>query len=515
MKKPAFAVGLSLLLFLILPLIAAGQDTMQFPVNQFVLDNGMTFLVVERPFAPVFSGFISFNVGSAYEVRGNIGSAHLLEHMMFKGSQTIGTTDYKAEEVLMVKEDSVWAKIDRATQETPYIRLNSPDKLPAHEKYISDLRAELDSLTKLSSEYVVQNEFDRIYTRNGAAEFNAETGYDRTQYYVSLPANRLELWFNMESDRLKHLALREFFPERDVVSEERRLSVENNPESKLFEQLIGTAFIAHPYAVFWEWQSEENNLTRSDLADFFKTYYIPQRMVVGIVGDIKTEEIKKLAQKYFGDMPRGVQPEPIYTLDPEQPGERRVEVTYEASPIVYVGYHCPAFDSPDMAAFKVMDRLLGDGRTSRLYKSLVLDKQICLDISTGFFPFGNELGADFPALFLINAYPKEGLTTADMEKGIYEEIEKLASTPVDEKELMKIKNRIDADFIWGLYSNLGLAWRLASARNQTHDWRYLYRFRHNLMAVTPQDIMDMARKYLTQNNRTVATLIPKPTGGAQ
>jgi predicted Zn-dependent peptidase len=512
MRKTLLLAGLAIL---ILASGLAAQSEIQLPVNQFTLANGMTFLVMERPFAPIFTGFISVNSGSAYEVRGNIGTAHLLEHMMFKGSQTIGTNNYQAEAELMPKEDSVWAKIDEARQQTVYIQLNTPEKLEAHLKYIESLEKVLDSLSQVSSQYVVQNEFDEIYTRNGAGEFNAMTSYDRTQYYVSLPANRLELWMVMESDRLKHPAFREFYTERSVVSEERRLSVENNPESKLFEQLIGTAFIAHPYSIYWEWQSEVNNLKRSDLEKFFQTYYIPQRMVVGIVGDVKTAEVKKLAEKYFGTIPAGVMPEPIYTIEPDQPGERRVDVEFDASPTVYIAYHCPAYDSPDISTFKVMDRALSDGRTSRLYKSLVLDKQICLDISASFFPSEGELGTEASNIYVISAYPKEGVTSADLEKAIYEELAKLSATPIEEKELTKIKNRLDAEFIWNLYSNLGMAWRLASIQNQTKDWHYLNKFRQKLNAVTTQDIMNVAQKYLTRENRTVATLIPKPIGGAQ
>ncbi|MBN1212558.1 MAG: insulinase family protein, partial [candidate division Zixibacteria bacterium] len=292
-----------LLLFFLSPIIfgfASAREDLRFDVEKFTLDNGLTVLVVERHTAPVFSGFIMVGAGSAYEKIGNIGTAHLFEHMMFKGSQTVGSTDYEAEKVLMLKEDSVWALIDKAQQESRYIRLNRPEELEAHLQKIEGLRVALDSLSALSSQYVVQNEFDQIYTRNGAAEFNATTGYDITRYYVSLPANRLELWFNMESGRLKHPALREFFTERDVVSEERRQSVENNGDAKLFEQLVGTAFIAHPYQIFWEWQSEENNLTRADLQNFFETYYIPQRLTVAVVGDVTVDEVRQLAEKYFG-----------------------------------------------------------------------------------------------------------------------------------------------------------------------------------------------------------------------
>lgn len=491
---------------------ALSQNELQFPVEKITLDNGLTILVVERHTAPVFSGFITVGVGSAYEKIGNIGSAHLFEHMMFKGSQIIGTTDYDAEKVLMAREDSVWALIDKAQQETRIIKLNQPEKLEDHLKRIEQLRAGLDSLSQLSSRYVLQNEFDQIYTRNGSAEFNATTGYDITNYYVSLPANRLELWFAMESGRLKHPALREFFTERDVVSEERRQSVENSGDAKLFEQLVGTALIAHPYQIFWEWQSEVNNLTRSDLQEFFETYYIPQRITIAVVGDVKLEEVRRLAEKYFGDMPRGKDPEPIYTTEPPQTGERRVNVNFDANPALGIAYHKTSFDDPDEPAFAVIERLLGDGRTSRLYKTLVLDKKLCLETSVSTFP-GSGFGSEYNGIFVIDAYPKEGVSTGEVEQAIYEELQKLATVPVEAAELTKIKNQIEADLIWASYSNMGLARYLATAQYLARDWRYIIRFRNNLLAVTPEDIMRVAGTYLTEENRTVATLIPKQKGG--
>jgi len=493
---------------------AAAQGKLQFPVESFTLDNGLTFLVVERHTAPVFSGFISVRVGSAYERIGNIGSAHLFEHMMFKGSRTIGTTNYEAESALMIQEDSVWAKIDRARRQTRYIKLNQREKLEAHLAYIDGLTAQLDSLARESSQYVIQNEFDEIYTRNGSAEFNATTGYDVTTYFVSLPSNRLELWFAMESDRLKHPALREFFPERDVVSEERRQSVENSAGAKLFEQLCGTALIAHPYQIFWEWQSEENNLTRSDLMEFYETYYIPQRMVVSVVGDVSVDQVRTMAEKYFGEMPKANDPEPIYTVEPEQTGERRVDVTFDANPAVSIAFHNVAFDSPDAPAFMIVERILGDGRTSRLNKALVLDKQICLDVGVFTFPWG-DFGSEHAGIIGIDGTPKEGVSTQAVEDAIYEELAKLAAEPVSEGELTKIKNQIDAEIVRRSYTNLGLARYLATAQNIAGDWHYLHTFRSNLMAVTPEDIQRVAGTYFTKERRTVATLIPKEKGGDQ
>jgi len=504
-------VLISLTVLLMTLAVTAAPQEMQFDVERFQLDNGMTFLVVERPTAPVFSGFMIVGVGSAYEKTGNIGSAHLLEHMMFKGSRLVGTTDWNAEQDLWAKQDSVWARIERARQESRYIALNHPEKLAKHLVYIASLETVLDSLNAAGSEYVIQNEFDRIYTRNGAAQFNATTGYDFTRYYVSLPANRLELWFLMESDRFKYPAMREFFAERDVVAEERRLSVENNSDSKLFEQLIGTAFIAHPYQIFWEWRSEVNNLTRGDLMNFFRTYYIPQNTTAVIVGDVKLNDVKKLAVKYFGDIPSPPDPEPIHTEEIEQNGEKRVELYFESSPAVYISYHKTAFDSPDEPAFQVIERLIGAGRTSRLYKSLVLEKQLCVDVSVDVFP-GNTMGDIYPGVLNIYAYPREGVTTAAVEAAVYDELERLAAVPVDPEELTKIKNNIDADMIWASYNNMGLAYYLGSAQALAHDWTYLYRLRDNLKAVTPEDIMRVAGEYLVEQNRTVATLIPLTEG---
>ncbi|UCD17249.1 MAG: insulinase family protein [Candidatus Zixiibacteriota bacterium] len=500
------------ILILLLTAAFAAEDELQFSVERFTLDNGLTFLVVERHTAPVFSGYICVGAGSAYERIGDIGTAHLLEHMMSKGSRLIGTTDYEAEAELMVKEDSVWAKIDQARRATRRIRLGEPNKLDAHLKYIEKLEAVLDSLTATSSQYVIQNEFDMLYTRNGAASFNALTRYDFTSYYVSLPSNRIELWFAMESDRLKNLVLREFFPERDVVSEERRLSVENKSNSKLFEQLIGTAFIAHPYQIYWEWQSEINNLTRDDLMRFHDMYYTPQNLTVAVVGDVRLQQVKKLAQDYFGVIPRRPDPNPIYTVELEQTGERRVELLYEANPAVFISYHKVAYDHPDDPVFQVIERLIGQGRTSRLYKSLVLDQQICLDISVDVFP-GNFLGDPHASAFNIYAYPMNGTTTQELEQAIYAELDKLKTDPVGDKELQKIKNSIDAAFIWEAYSNMGLARILAFSQNLTHNWEYLKTFRNSMKAVSAEDIMRVADHYFTGTNRTVATLIPANSGG--
>ncbi len=301
--------------------------------------------------------------------------------------------------------------------------------------------------------------------------------------------------------------LREFYAERDVVIEERRLKVDNEGPAKLFEQLIGTAFIAHPYQIFWEWKSEVAHLTRPKLVDFYKRYYAPNRMVLAIVGDVKADEVFTRAEAAFGKVPRQPDPDPVVTEEPPQEGERRVVQKFDAEPYLSVGYHKTAFDDPDEIVYRVLHRLLSDGRTSRLYKALVLDKQVATNVSTYEFP-GSQSGDLDPNLFVIDVEPKSPHSTTVCEEALYAELERAATVPVDAEELQKIKNRIESDFIWSLYSNLGLANQIAEYEARAGDWRYLLSIRDRLAKVTAEDIMRVAKKTFTADNRTVATLVP-------
>lgn len=487
---------------------APGAQEMTLPVREIKLDNGLVVLVVERHNAPVFSSYIVTGVGSANEKPGTIGAAHLLEHMLFKGTRSIGTNNYAAEQDLMDKQDSLWNRIDLARRDSRHIKLSSDSADYAnHLLWIETLEALLDSLIADESQYVIKNEWEEIYSRRGAVGFNASTWYDFTDYIVSLPSNQLEVWFIMESDRMKNAVLREFYAERDVTLEERRLKIDNEGEGKLFEQFIATAFVAHPYQLMWEWKSDQGNLKRENLKEFHRTHYAPNRTVVALVGDVSYDEVKRLAEKYWVDIERRPDPDPIYTIEPEQIGERRVEVRFDASPLINIGFHKGAFDDPDEAAFAVMDRILADGRSSRLFKALVIEKQLCSRISTSAFP-GAEQGDLYPNLFIIEAYPKEGIESKTVENAIYEELAKLAENKVDQRELEKAKNNIESDFVWAFYSNSGLARMLARYQLTARNWRFMLKARSAIAAVTPEMIQLTAARYLTKENRTVATLIP-------
>lgn len=486
----------------------AGED-MSLDVKRKVLSNGMTILVVERHEAPVFSTYIHYKVGSANEWEGMIGAAHLLEHMLFKGTKTLGTKDYKTEGPLLDLEDTLRNRITWEERRQKEIEFQQEAGIPTSEDNsatLTQLEAQLDSVKLKLDGLVEKGEYEELYSRNGASGFNAGTGYDATTYYVSLPSNRLDLYMTVEGDRMANPILREFYAERDVVIEERRLKVDNEGATKLFEQLIGTAFIAHPYQIFWEWKSEVAHLTRPKLKEFRERYYAPNRMVLTIVGDVNADDVFKLAEEKFGKTPRQPDPDPIVTVEPVQQGEKRVDQEFDAEPYIYVGYHKSAFDNPDEVVFEIIHRLLTDGRTSRLYKSLVLDKQIAVYVGSSDFP-GSSAGDLYPDLMVFEAAPKAPHTTAEIEDALYEELDKLGTTPVDPVELQKIKNRIAADFTWGLYSNLGLAARLAEYEARAGDWRYLLTIQDRLKAVTPEDIMRVAKATFTKDNRTVATLV--------
>lgn len=490
--------------------VSFAQGDVALDVKKKVLDNGMTILVVERHNAPVMSTYIHYKVGSANEWPGMIGAAHLLEHMLFKGTQTLGTRDYAKEAPLLVREDSLRSAIvneERRAEMHAFQRSIGIKDVPYNTATIEKLTADLENVKLALDALVDKNAYEQLYSRNGASGFNAGTGYDGTTYYVNLPANRLGLYLSVEGDRMTNPVLREFYAERDVVIEERRLKVDNEGGAKLFEQLIGTAFIAHPYQIFWEWKSEVAHLTRPKLVDFYKRYYAPNRMVLAIVGDVKAEEVFTRANEAFGKVPRQPDPDPVVTEEPVQEGERRVVQKFDAEPYLSVAYHKTAFNDPDEIVYRVLHRLLSDGRTSRLYKSMVIDQQVATSVSTYEFP-GSQSGDLDPNVFVIDVEPKSPHTTLECETALYAELEKAATVPVGADELQKIKNRIESDFIWSLYSNLGLANQIAEYEARAGDWRYLLSIRDRLAKVTAEDIMRVAKKTFTADNRTVATLVP-------
>lgn len=500
MEKKARRSIVFVVTFLIVILITEScklfADPLKLDVQEHVLKNGLKLLMLEKHDVPIVCVRIDYKVGSVDERPGITGVSHLFEHLMFKGTRMFGTKDYSAEKPLLDKEDELFLKISAVKNKG-----DAADK----EKVVS-LEKELEEVRKKLRELVVKDEVFSLYLRHGASGLNAATSTDGTYYFCNLPKNKLELWAFIESDRMKNLVLREFYSERDVVMEERRLRTENNPFGLLIEQLNAVAFIAHPYR--WPtigWRSDVQNITKEETEEYFKRYYAPNNAIIVMVGDFNPGEAIKLVEQYFGDIPRQPTPPAVKTVEPEQKGERRIEVEFESNPYLAISYHIPEIGHPDLYALDVVSSLLSDGRTSRLYKTLIEGNHIAVMAHAY-----NDIGK-YPDMFTFIAIPRAPHTVAEIESVIYEEIEKLKSTPPSDWELQKIKNQLEADFIRGLNSAAGLADEIGYFEVLS-DWRYINTFMDKLAQVTAEDVVRVAKKYFTKNNRTVAVLVKKENG---
>lgn len=497
----------SSLLFYPSPALTEGLEER---VVEHNLKNGLKVLMVERHRSPTVAFNILFNVGSVNEHTGITGIAHLYEHMAFKGTRSLGTKNYK-------KEKSLLEELDRL-----YLVIKEEGKKgkDADQEKIKELKERFAKVEEEHQKLVISNEIGEVYEKNGGIGLNASTGKDFTRYVVSLPSNRLELWAAIESDRLKNPVLREFYKEKEVVMEERRRSVDSDPSGKLYEALLSTAFWAHPYGhPIVGWMSDLESLTREQIEEFYRKYYVPDNAVIAVVGDIDPSKVIKLVEQYFGDMPgmnrSGSYPvqksfPPVEVKEPLQKGERRIEVEFDAEPRIVIAFHKPGIGSDDDYVFDVIDSLLSEGRASRLYKRLVIEKKIAVSVSTS----SGYPGSRYPNLFIIDAVPRQPHTLRELEEAIHEELERLKKEPVEERELKRILNRLDAFLIRSLESNEGLARQLTYYQGIAGDWRYLISSRDRIFKVTPEDVQRVARMYFVKGNRTVATLVKKAEGDA-
>ena len=468
------------------------------PVVEDTLANGLRLLVLPRPGAPTVSFVVQYGVGGVHEHRGTTGTAHLLEHLLFKGSETLGTTDPEAERRLFRVMDAV--------HDTVLLARASED-----EEAIARLEARIEALEDSARTFVVANEFDRVLTRAGARGLNATTDHEATTYFVELPANRTELWFALEGDRMAHPVFREFYTERDVVVEERRMRVETSPGGLLYEGHLATAFQVHPYGQpVVGYRADLATLTREEVADYYRRFYGAGNAVVTVVGDVDTDQVRTWAEEYLGPVRRGERPPPVLAKEPEQQGERRIIVRFDAEPQLRIGWHVPSSLHPDAPALSVLTTLLTGGRTSRLHRRLVLEDRL----ATGVFA-GRGPGQRFPTLFTVSATPRAPHTPAEVETAIYEELERLARDGPTASELERVHNRMEAAAVRRLSSNLGLAFQIAGSEALYGDWRETFRLTEQIQAVDAEDVRRVAAAYLTADNRTVATLLPESDGSEE
>ncbi|MBS0169708.1 MAG: insulinase family protein [Nitrospira sp.] len=474
-------------------------------VIEHKLANGMTVLMVERHQAPIVSINMTFGVGGVNEQVGLTGLAHLYEHMAFKGTRTVGTRDFEREQAVLDDLTLVGNELDRRERaDSTKAEMEGKPYAPSQE--VQQLQRRFKELQDKAGEFVVGNEMALLYQRHGGVGLNASTGKDITRYVISLPANRLPLWAALESDRMAHPVLREFYKERGVVMEERRLRTDDSPNGLLYETFTSTAFQAHQYGVpTIGWGSDILALTPAATEAFFKTYYGPNNATVAIVGDIKPQEVIALIEQTFGKIPAAPPIPTLVTEEPPQRGERRVEIEFDAEPALAIGYHKPTIGHPDDFVFDVIDEVLTEGVTSRLYGTLVRDKRLAASVLSD----TNYPGVRAPNLFVIAATPLAPHTTAEVEAAIYEQLDRLKAEPISSKEFERVLNGLDADLVRSLRSNSGLASQLAFYQTVAGTWRYVLSARDRIAAVTPADVQRVAAQYLTKSNRTVGVLVKK------
>jgi predicted Zn-dependent peptidase len=493
---------------------AKAQDLKSFEqkITTKVLPNGLTILICERPDAPVFSYSTFIDAGDVNDPSGQSGLAHMFEHLAFKGTSEIGTTDYAAEKVALAKVEAA-----NDAYEAEYLKPvgQDPQKLAELKKAFLEAQAE-------AHKFVIPNQFTDIAERNGAEGLNAETGLDNTMYFWSMPENRLELWAWMESSRLADAVPREFYKERDVVIEERRMRTDSNPEGRMFEQFLATAYVAHNYGRSGiGWPSEVSQINATEAMAFHRKYYVGGNIVVAVVGDVKAAEAMPMLEKYFSRVPAGPKPEEMTTVEPKQFAEKTVVIRDPSQPVYIEGYHRPSYRDPDNSVYDAISDIMSNGRVSRLYRSLVRDQQIAAE-AEGVSPYP---GDKYPGLFVFFAAPLPGHTPAEMREAIHKEIEKLKTTDVSDDELAMFKTRTRADLLRGLADNQGLANDLAEYQTRYGDWRELFLELDKVDKVTKADIRRVANQVFVSSNRTetwIETAAPtaqKPdagkAGGAQ
>lgn len=490
--KAAFAL---IFLLTISCAIATAQDLASFEkrVTVHKLSNGLTVVLLRRPEAPVFSFNLFVDAGSAQDPRGKTGLAHMMEHMAFKGTPSIGTTNYAAEKVALQKVEADYAAYEKEKLKT----VGRDDKL------VAQLEAKWKQDIADADKYVVKNQFGEIIEREGGAGLNAGTAEDETQYYYSMPVNRLELWAYLESERMLHPVMREFYKERNVVMEERRMRTDSSPVGRLFEQFLSSAFSASAYhRPTIGYQTDLENFSATDAANFFQRYYVPSNMTLSVVGDIDPAKAMPIIEKYFGRIPSGSKPEEYMTAEPPQNSERTVVLHDPSQPFYFEGYHRPDYLDKDDVVYDAISDVLSNGRTSRLYRSMVRDKKIAA-FAGG---YSGLPGNKYPHLFAFYAVPLPGHTPEEMRTAIHSEIDRLKKEDVTDDELKMVKTRAKAALIRSLDSNQGLAGMLSEAQTRYGDWRELFRQVDKIDKVSKEDIRRVANKIFVENNRTAGIL---------
>ncbi len=488
-----------LYVFTLLALVSPAHANSFFPadaVEEFKLSNGMTFLLMPHGETPVFTAYIRVRVGGIDEIKGETGIAHVIEHMAFKGTETWGSKDWPAEQKVLAEIEVVGQKLAQAYRQHG-----------KQSRQVEALREQLATLYKKHQQYVVPEALAREYQRRGGLHLNATTSQDLTSYFVSLPSSEIKFWAELESERLFKPIFREFYRERDVVLEERRMRVVDDPSGAFFTAILDKAFQVSPYrrpTIGYEQDLLE--LTRTQAEEFFKKYYRPDQTTGAIVGQFNVDEVKKLLQATFGKIPAATTPKPELKVAlpklPRQQSECRVDLQRPAQPRLAVSFYKPTMPSPEDYAFDILATVLADGRTSRLYRSLVIEKGLAVSVNA----YASVPGSRLPNLFMIFAVPRPGIPLDRLREETMTELKKLHQVPLDEKSVRLAKKQLQSSQVWRLEKNDSLASELSYFQALIGDWKYLVNYSDNIEQVSVQQLQELAKNYLVPGNMCLGFL---------
>jgi predicted Zn-dependent peptidase len=482
--------------------IAADARGLVDELREIRLENGLRVFVLERHYSPTFAAYYRFNVGSAFDPKGRSGIAHLLEHMMFKGTRDIGTLDAAKEARIMARQEELWHEKDALLEarEDPFASFDA--------QRLADIEVEIARLTDEHKQLTLKNEYDELLTRAGGARINASTGNDATNYYVMLPANQLEFWFQLERERLLHPVFREFYSERDVVAQERRQGIENNPDGLAWVALDASVFRAHPYGIpVIGWSRDIERYDCDDARDYFRTFYSPGNCVMVLVGDVDAGRVEQLARKYLGDWEHQEVPRPHVTAEEPQRGERRTAIEFDAEPSLLMAWPAVREGHPDECALEILARILGGMASARLDRSLVQEERVASNI------YSSNESQRYGGKFVIGGSPRQGHALGELEASILAAVSRLQNEGVSELELERAKVAMEVWWVRRLDSNLRLAFTIGGAVGTAGSPDYLFQYEERMMAVTADDVARVAREYL-QPARLNVVAVERPEGSS-
>lgn len=474
----------------------AKTELLEIKVQEKILDNGLKVLMVPDRHSPFVACRLFYKTGSVNENPGHTGITHLLEHMLFKGTRKIGVRDWPKDSVQVERIENAYVQWDSLAQ-------SGADSATVAKAYNS-----YKHLVSQEKALIVKDELWDLYVQNGGTRLNAFTTDILTAYFVTMPKNKLELFFWLESDRMQNTILREFYSERDVVTEERRLRYDNRPAGRYWESLNAVFYEAHPYRnPTIGWMSDIRSLTPDALRQRLATFYRPNNAVLVLAGDFDPDSAIGLAKRYFGPIPHGQRnPAPVTIKEPEQVGEKRFRVEKQASPRVDLLFHTPALGGEDLHALDIVEGVLS-GRTGRLYNRLVKELKWCTDAGAG------NGAQKYTSYFHVWAAPTEDANPDSVERVLREELEKLKSDTLSDYDLQRVKNNVVARTVNDLKDLEEMANQLGFYEVMG-GWNFINTFPQKVLQAKPEQVRDVAKRYFVPQNRTVG-ILASTKGGEQ